>query len=60
MGGFGCHRWTNGHRALDFYLLQFSIESLQKITVPDVLMISGASFHSTVMCTKRLLIRVGE
>jgi hypothetical protein len=29
MGGFGRHRWTNGHRALDFCILQFLIESLQ-------------------------------
>jgi hypothetical protein len=50
-----------GQMAIEhFFLLQFSIESLQKITVPDVLMTSGASFHSTVMCTKRLLIGVGE
>jgi hypothetical protein len=35
MGGFGLHRWTNhGHRALDFCVLQFSIESLQKIDSP--------------------------
>ena len=69
MGGFGLHRWTNhGHRALDFCVLQFSIESLQKITPtvtvkahsPDALVTSRASFYSTVMCTKRLPIGVGE
>jgi hypothetical protein len=70
MGGFGRHCWTaNGHRdrALDFCVLQFSIESLQKITPtatvtassPDVLITSRASFHSAVMCTKRLPIGVG-
>jgi hypothetical protein len=57
-----------GSIALDFCVLQFSIESLQKLTPtamvtawpPDVLMTSGASFHSAVMCRKRLPIGVGE
>jgi hypothetical protein len=67
-GWFRTPHWMNGHRALDFCVLQFSIESLQKLTptvmvtawLPDVLMISGASFHSAVMCRKRLPIGVGE
>jgi hypothetical protein len=60
LDSFGLHRWTNGHRALDFFVLQFSIEILQKLTPtmmvtarsPDVTMTSGASFHSAMMCRK--------